>query len=144
MLNKGYFYKTAIVAVVSVMLYSFNGFNTVNRQDGLKQSIERGKKIYTQTCVSCHQVNGTGVPHLAPPLKGTDYVLKNKPRLIHIVLDGFNEDVEIEGEYYVNPMPAFNTLNDQQVADVLTYIRNSFGNKADAVTAAEVKAQRKK
>jgi mono/diheme cytochrome c family protein len=53
-----------------------------------------------------------------------------------------NESITIEDEEYVNPMPAQAVLSDQQIADVLTYVRNSFGNKASVVTAAEVKALR--
>ena len=77
-----------------------------------------------------------------PPLTGTTYVLGDKTRLIKIVLNGFNERVEIDGDIYSNPMPALNILTDQEIADVLTYVRNSFGNKANAVHASDVKKVR--
>lgn len=112
-------------------------------QDSLKASLERGEELYKQHCLTCHQADGNGVPHLNPPLSKTDYVLGDKERLIRIILEGMNEEVEINGEYFANPMPPQNFLNDQQVADVLTFVRNSFGNEADAVTPAEVKAVRK-
>lgn len=105
-------------------------------------SIERGKAVYLKTCIACHQADGNGVPRLNPPLSKTDYVLGDKTRLIKIVLNGLNEEIEINGDYYSNPMPPFNTLSDQEVADVLTYIRNNFQNKASAVTASEVKTVR--
>jgi mono/diheme cytochrome c family protein len=79
-----------------------------------------------------------------PPLIKTSYVLGDKKRLINVVLKGLNEEVEINGEYYDNPMPPQPQLTDQQIADVLTYVRNSFGNKASAVSVAEVKAMRAK
>ncbi|HXS55400.1 MAG TPA: hypothetical protein VN726_04690, partial [Hanamia sp.] len=60
------------------------------------------------------------------------------------VLKGFNEKIEIEGEHFSNAMPPLNILKDQQIADVLTYVRSNFGNKAPAVTVAEVKAARSK
>ncbi len=79
---------------------------------------------------------------MSPPLMGTSYVLGDKEKLIVIVLDGL-KNVDIDDETYNNPMPALGSvLKDQQIADVLTYVRNSFGNKASAVTVEEVKAVR--
>jgi mono/diheme cytochrome c family protein len=103
-----------------------------------------GEKVYKQYCISCHQADGGGVPNMNPPLINTTYVLGNKERLIKILLKGLNENIEIDGETFSNPMPALPILKDQQIADVLTYVRNSFGNKASAVTASEVKAVRAK
>lgn len=107
-------------------------------------SITRGKALYAQYCMSCHQADGAGAPRMTPPLGKTDYVTGDKARLIGIVLRGLNEPLEVNGEEYFNPMASFAHMNDQQIADVLTYIRNSFGNKASAITPAEVKAQRAK
>jgi mono/diheme cytochrome c family protein len=101
-----------------------------------------GKTVYNKSCLSCHQVDGAGVQRLNPPLINTDYVLGDKKRLINIVLNGFNEEVEINGEYYNNAMPPHNFLNDQEIADVLTFVRNSFGNKATPVEISEVTAIR--
>lgn len=103
-----------------------------------------GKKVYDMYCQACHQADGNGVPRLNPPLAGTVYVTGSKTRLIDIVLNGLTDPLEINGEEYNNPMAAHSFLTDQQIADVLTYIRNSFGNKAGVVTAAEVKKQRAK
>lgn len=100
-----------------------------------------GQAIYEQYCLACHQANGSGVPNLNPPLRGTDWVLGDKTRLINVLLKGL-QGQEIEGEVYDNAMPAHDFLNDTQIADVLTYIRSNFGNKADAVKADEVKAVR--
>ncbi len=79
-----------------------------------------------------------------PPLIKTTQVLGTKEKLIRIVLQGYNEEVEINGEYFDNPMPAQPQLSNQEIADVLTYVRNSFGNKATAVTLADVKMVRSK
>jgi mono/diheme cytochrome c family protein len=78
-----------------------------------------------------------------PPLRGTDWVNGDKVRLINVLLKGL-QNAEIEGETYDNVMPAHDFLSDQQIADVLTYIRSNFGNKAPAVSAQEVKEQRSK
>jgi mono/diheme cytochrome c family protein len=105
-------------------------------------TLNNGKAVYTNTCLPCHMADGGGVPRMNPPLAATTYVLGDKAKLISIVLNGFSEDVEINGERYTNTMPPQGHLTDAQVADVLTYVRNSFGNKASAVTAAEVKLVR--
>jgi mono/diheme cytochrome c family protein len=99
----------------------------------------RGKKVYTQFCVTCHQQDGGGVPNMNPPLEKTSYVLGSKTKLIRVVLKGLNTHEEIDGESYSNVMAPFNFLTDLQISDVLTYIRNSFGNKAIAVTPGDVK-----
>lgn len=100
-----------------------------------------GQLIYEQNCLTCHQANGSGVPNLNPPLRGTDWVLGDKNRLINVLLKGL-QGQEIEGDMYDNAMPAHDFLDDTQMADVLTYIRSNFGNKAEAITADEVKAVR--
>jgi len=109
---------------------------------GIAASIAKGKDVYMQTCVTCHQVDGGGVQNMNPPLIKTTYVLGDKTKLITIVLNGFNERVEIEGNTYSNVMPSHDFLKDQDIANVLTYVRNSFGNKASTVTATEVKKVR--
>ena len=101
-----------------------------------------GKKVYTQVCLACHMADGGGVSNMNPPLIKTSYILGDKATLIKIVLNGFKEDVEINGQKYSNNMTPHSDLKDQQIADVLTYVRKSFGNKASAVTVAEVKKVR--
>lgn len=107
-----------------------------------KDSMERGKKLYDLYCMSCHMPDGTGVPRLNPPLSKTSWVLGDKKRIISVVLNGLDEQVEIDGEVYQNVMAPHDFMTDQEVADVLTYVRNSFGNKASPVTPAEVKTVR--
>jgi mono/diheme cytochrome c family protein len=103
---------------------------------------QNGKKVYETTCLPCHQADGSGVPGLNPPLKKTKWVLGDKKDLINIVLKGMDTEIEIDGEYFDNPMPSQAHLSDQEIADVLTFIRSNFDNKASAVTPAEVKKQR--
>jgi len=110
----------------------------------LKSSITRGQVVYTKFCLTCHQVDGSGVPNLNPPLIQTKWTLGSKTVLIEQVLKGSNGKVEIDGDTFHNTMPPLATLTDQQIADVLTYVRNNFGNKASTVTPAEVKAVRAK
>ncbi|WP_157305462.1 c-type cytochrome [Chitinophaga tropicalis] len=104
--------------------------------------LAKGQALYKQHCMSCHQENGSGVPRMNPPLIKTEYVLGDKNRLIGVLLKGLNEEVEINGDYYSNPMPSQAALKDEEIADILTYVRSSFGNKASAVAPADVKKVR--
>lgn len=79
-----------------------------------------------------------------PPLIKTSYILGDRIRLINVVLNGFSQNVDIDGESYSNNMPAHNFLKDQEIADVLTYVRNSFTNKAAPVSVTLVKLVRAK
>jgi mono/diheme cytochrome c family protein len=108
----------------------------------LKASIDSGKKVYDMYCLSCHMEDGNGVPRMNPPLSKTKWVLGDKKKLIAVILNGMDEEIDINGQSYSNTMAPHDYLKDQEIADVLTYIRNSFGNKASAVTIADVKAAR--
>jgi mono/diheme cytochrome c family protein len=103
-----------------------------------------GKAIYTKYCMQCHQVDGTGAQNMIPPLIKTEYVLGNKDTLIKIILKGMSGEVNVNGDLYSNEMPAHNYLKDEEIAAVLTYVRNSFGNNASTVTTLEVKKTRTK
>ena len=101
-----------------------------------------GKEVYSMYCQACHMSSGKGAPGLNPPLIGTKYVLEDEERLIGIVLNGLNEPIEIQGEVYQNIMAPHSFLSNQQIADVLSYIRNSWGNEARPITTDEVAAVR--
>lgn len=105
-------------------------------------SKQRGSALYKQYCLTCHQADGGGVPRMNPPLIKTSYVTGDKQKIVKWVLQGSVEKVPIDGQTYSNNMPAQSYLTDQQIADVLTYIRSSFGNKSSAITAADVKTIR--
>jgi mono/diheme cytochrome c family protein len=106
--------------------------------------LDRGKTVYTANCLTCHQPDGGGVPNLNPPLTGTKWVKGPKADLVQLILKGSKGKVEIDGETFHNAMPAQAHLTDEQIADVLTYVRKNFGNKSSAVTPSEVKAVRAK
>jgi len=108
---------------------------------GMQASITRGKQVYLEQCLACHQVDGLGVQGMNPPLVRTKFVTGDKKALVKIVLTGL-QGVQIDGEDYHGVMAPHPDLTDQQIADVLTYVRNSFGNKATAVTVAGGKAVR--
>jgi len=129
--------KILLLSFIAVAVFSF-------REGALpvQDQMARGKKVYESYCLACHMADGGGVPRMNPPLTKTVYVLGDKKRLIGIVLNGMDEPLEIDGETYSNVMAPHNFLKDQEIADVLTYVRNSFGNKASAITAEEVKTVR--
>src|SRR5258708_6273472 len=108
---------------------------------GLAAQVTRGKQVYLTQCLACHQVDGLGVQGMTPPLAKTKQVLGDKAALIKIVLNGM-QGVDIGGDDYHGVMAPHPDLTDQQIADVLTYVRNSFGNKASAVTPTQVKTVR--
>lgn len=106
-----------------------------------EELMERGERVYTQSCTACHLESGEGVPHAFPPLANSDYLMADKLRSIDIVLQGLSGPITVNGTKYDGIMPAQN-LGNTDVASVLTYIRNSFGNSGEAVTVEEVEARR--
>jgi mono/diheme cytochrome c family protein len=120
-------------------LYSFQ----VNQKFDLKASIERGQDIYTTYCLSCHMENGEGMEGVFPPVAKSDYLMADKKRSIHQTLYGVSGEIKVNGKIYHGDMPGYD-LTDEEVSDVLNYIRNSWGNKGEAVLPSEVASVRKK
>ncbi|MCR9143365.1 MAG: copper-containing nitrite reductase [bacterium] len=105
------------------------------------ERIAAGKIIYERNCQACHQAGGQGLPNAFPPLAKADY-LKNKSQAIRAVANGLTGPIVVNGEKYDGVMPALG-LKDEEIANVLTYVLNSWGNSPGEVTPAEVRAQRK-
>jgi mono/diheme cytochrome c family protein len=102
----------------------------------IKASAERGKTVYMQTCFACHQITGMGLPGAFPPLVGSEYTTGDARRMVAMVLLGVNPPLKVKDMVYVAPMPApglaFPILkDDKNLADVVNYVRNSWGNKDD-------------
>jgi len=111
------------------------------------ESLSRGQTVYMQVCFACHQPTGQGLPGMFPPLASSDWVAATKPdRIIRMVLHGFTGPITLNGKPFASPAPLMPpqgpALNDTQIADVLTYVRNNFGNKASAVVPEQVAAIR--
>lgn len=108
---------------------------------GLTKEIQmaKGKQVYMQTCFVCHQMEGEGIPNQIPPLAKADYLMSDKDRSIRTVLQGLSGEITVNGKKYNQIMVPLNNLTDNEIADVLTYVRNSYGNSGDAVSANEVR-----
>jgi nitrite reductase (NO-forming) len=105
----------------------------------LRQKYAMGKQVYMQTCFLCHQPEGQGVPGQIPPLAKSDFLAKlTKDDYIRGVLMGRTGQIMVNGKPYNGIMIPLNYLSDAQVANVLTYVRNNFGNAGDGVTPEEV------
>lgn len=102
-----------------------------------------GPEIYEIHCLSCHQVDGGGVPMQQPELIDGYFTMGPKKDLIQFVLEGTADKENWDSEWQ-NRMPSFSFLTDAELSAVLTHIRNNFGNKGSAITLDDVKKQRKK
>jgi len=100
-----------------------------------------GQRLYESVCFACHQKNGEGLPPAFPPLAKSDYLMADRDRAIRTVIAGLQGEITVNGEKYVGVMPA-QALSDDDVANVLTYVRNAWGNSSDEVTRANVAAVR--
>lgn len=115
-----------------------------NPQDKLNQSVARGKELYNESCITCHLANGEGVKGTFPPLAKADFLTKYPEKSIHAVKFGMKGPVKVNGVMYNNAMPP-SGFADDEIADVMNYIRNSFGNKnAQLVTEKMVAAVKEK
>jgi nitrite reductase (NO-forming) len=103
--------------------------------------MERGKKVYLSTCFACHMANGEGLPGVFPPLANSDYLKEDKDRAIRIQLKGLSGPITVNGKPYNNVMPP-QMISDEQVADVLTYVMNSWGNTYGTVSLQDVQRVR--
>ena len=136
-------YKTkflfALPVIIAVLILS----TSFKKQSfDLKESIDRGKDLYITYCMQCHMDSGQGVEAVYPPLAKSDYLMADKKRSIQQVLYGAEGEMKVNGKTYNQPMQAFD-LKDEEVSDILNYVRNSFGNKGGSITPDEVKTARK-
>jgi mono/diheme cytochrome c family protein len=104
-----------------------------------------GKKVFLSTCAACHQATGQGIPGQYPPLAGSEWAQGKEERIIRIVLQGLNGPITVEGKEFNNVMaPLGSVLKDEQIANVLSFVRQEWGNKAADVepeTVAKIRAE---
>ena len=140
-----------IIALIAFVLQSFTiksnppdffAPKTNLSDDPILQQINNGKLVYNKKCVACHQINGVGIPGAFPPLAKSDYLNANVNRAIKQVIVGSSGPITVNGKKYTVPMPK-PELNDQQIADVLTYIYANWGNNKTVLKSEMVVAMRK-
>lgn len=132
--------KIAVASVLIVSLFTLSAFV----QNPKEASIKRGKEVYENNCMSCHQETGEGIEGSFPPLAKSDYFQKDPKKIITVILKGLNEEIKVNGKTYSMMMPEQSYLSDEEIADVTNYVANSWGNKSKVVfTPAQVKAARK-
>lgn len=107
-----------------------------------EEQITAGKKLYMQACFACHQTEGQGVPNAFPPLAGADYLNEDPERAIDVLLHGLSGEITVNGKTYNSIMPA-QQLSNQEVANVLTYVYQSWGNNGTVIQPEMVQARRK-
>ena len=126
----------ALFVAASVMLASFIQAGT------LKESVARGKSVYEANCMSCHMSEGEGLEGAFPPLAGTGR-LADKSKLVKILYNGLSGPIKVKGKEYNMEMTPVAHLGEQEAADVLNYIRNSWGNKGAEIKAGEIEKLKK-
>ncbi|CAN4267981.1 Cu_nitrite_red, nitrite reductase, copper-containing [Methylophilaceae bacterium] len=107
-----------------------------------EEQIAQGKNVFESNCLACHQANGEGIPNAFPPLAKSDFLNADHNRAINILLHGRSGPITVNGKNFDSVMPAI-ALNSGQIANVLTYVINSFGNNGGQITPAQVDKQRK-
>jgi mono/diheme cytochrome c family protein len=106
------------------------------------EQMKRGQAVYSRTCIACHQPTGKGLAPVFPSIAGVPIVNGDATLPIKFILHGLMGPITVDGVTYNSMMPPVAGVSDQDVADVLTYVRQSFGNKSNPVTADQVKAVR--
>jgi nitrite reductase (NO-forming) len=110
----------------------------------LQDQVNAGQALFAGTCSVCHQGNGAGLPGVFPPLAKSDYLAGDVPRAVGVVLHGLSGKLTVNGLEYNSVMPPMTQLNDDEVANILTYVLNSWGNAGGSVSKEDVKKQRDK
>lgn len=104
-----------------------------------EQQVAAGAVLFKGTCSVCHQDNGQGIPDVFPPLAKSDYLLKDPKNAIHIALNGLSGKVTVNGKTYDSVMPPMSQLNDDEIANILTYVLNSWGNDGGVISKEQVR-----
>ena len=107
-----------------------------------EQQIKAGEALFKGTCSVCHQDNGAGLANVFPPLAKSDYLLKDPKHAIEVALNGLSGPIKVNGVQYDSVMPPMSQLNDDEIANILTYVLNSWGNDGGVISKEQVQAVR--
>ena len=136
-----------IALIASVYLYysdtsrisktNYLSSSKIQQQTALQKSKANGKDIYTDFCMQCHMANGKGDGLNFPPLDGSDWLKKNRSQIIHVVKYGQTGEIIVNSKKFNTIMPAPVGLSNQEIADVLNYVMNSWSNKNKNIVTAD-------
>ncbi len=107
---------------------TFKNLSTEDQHKYQKYIIQ-GRDLYKANCASCHQANGKGVKKLIPPLAGSDYLKSNQEKSVRLIKNGATTSIQVNGISYLPTMPAHTHLSSLEIAEIMTYINNSWGNE---------------
>ena len=105
---------------------------------GMTQLMSDGEGLYNANCAACHQPTGQGLTGAFPPLANSDYLMKDRSRAIATVIEGLSGEIEVNDQPFNAVMPGMGHLSDAEIAAILTYVTNSWGNEASAFNTDEV------
>lgn len=126
--------------ILTFLTLLFGMAHIIGQNPDLPSSIQRGSELYADFCVTCHLPNGEGVPFAFPPLAKSDYLIKNRAASIKGIKYGNEGELIVNGITYNSAMAPMG-LDDEEIADVMNFILNSWGNSSnDPVTIEEVRA----
>ena len=108
----------------------------------MESQMKAGETTFKAACMACHQADGKGLPGAFPPLAGSDYLLKDKARAVATVVHGRTGPITVNGQKFDSVMPPMSQLSDEDIANVLTFVSNNWGNKGFRVAAVEVAKER--
>jgi nitrite reductase (NO-forming) len=108
----------------------------------LQDQVHAGQELFAGTCSVCHQANGAGLPGVFPPLAKSDFLAADPKRAMDVVLRGLSGKLKVNGADYDSVMPPMNQLTDDEVANILTYVLNSWGNPGGQISTDDVKKHR--
>ena len=102
---------------------------------------KKGPRLYSQ-CAACHQSDGSGLPGAFPPLAESEWVNGDERRIVKLLLWGLNGEIQVKGNTYNGNMPSYNSMKDEEIRIIASYVRTHFGNESGIVSEGVVEAMR--
>ena len=145
-------FKIGLISFFVVSFFIFSEEKIIKKTNNKKYNLKgrtllKARKVYKKHCLTCHQRTGRGLKNTYPPLKGSEWLKKDKEILIKIILHGLEGEITVKGKKYNNKMLQLGTkMKDKEIAQVLTYVRQAWGNKynTNKISAKDVAKVRKK
>jgi len=127
-----------LLTLIAAGCVSKTGSNGPETSAKFDQYFVHGEQLYINNCSNCHQKNGTGLGLLYPPINGSDYLLQNKDEVICLMRNGRSGELIVNGKSFNKEMPAMPLLSDLEIAEIATYIYNSWGNDEGIIEVSKV------